>query len=403
MPSFCSALALPEPFCCLHTLVLHLFLGGLERWPSEGHESGTGRGTPVPSGLRGPREGKDVPDPQAGAALKAPGHRGADLPTLPQGAQPHGHLRPGTLRLPGQCPASASQAPGGVQHRPWGRCSLRNKGCLWSCKPRSVSLFSDTVQWLLGQDGSAPSTPSRCPPHRRGCPRLAVFHTPTLFSWAEDPLAPQDRGDQCGQKAARARPWACMSPQAPLPGSGHRSSQPRGPVNPLNPDPQPSHLCLQGAPAAATLQGQPRAAGGAPGPAGPAGLRGGSCLSVPGVGGGGVAVCLTALGFRPPAPPRGPPDTLPAPCGHIHRTAGSLHVHTGRLGTPTALSPGGRGSRVRVARRQAAAAPAGWRLPASSWPTCLEGRLVPGEALAPARLARGGVRESGSKAAGLRP
>lgn len=57
-------------------------------------------------------------------------------------------------------------------------------------------------------------------------------------------------------------------------GSGHPSSQPQGPVDPLSPDPQPSRLRLQGAPAAAALQGRPRAAGGAPGPAGPAGTLG---------------------------------------------------------------------------------------------------------------------------------
>lgn len=78
-------------------------------------------GAPVPPGLRGPREGEDI---------QAWGHQGVDSPTLPRGAQPYGHLCPATLRLPGKCPASASQAPGGVQHRPWGRCSRHNKGCL---------------------------------------------------------------------------------------------------------------------------------------------------------------------------------------------------------------------------------------------------------------------------------
>lgn len=114
--------------------------------------------------------------------------------------------------------------------------------------------------------------------------------------------------------------------------SSHPSSQPQGPVDPLSPDPQPSRLRLRGAPAAAALQGQPRAAGGAPGPAGPVGdarLLGSCCPSVPWW----VAARLTALGSGPL--PRGPPHNLLVPCGHIHRTAGPLHLHTGPLGAPT--------------------------------------------------------------------
>ncbi|XP_070334474.1 basic salivary proline-rich protein 1-like [Odocoileus virginianus] len=144
----------------------------------------------------GPREGEDV---------QAWGHQGADSPTLPRGAQAHGHLCLAALRLPGKGPASASQS-------------------------------------LVGQDGSAPGTPALWHPHRCGCPRLA--HTPTLF-WAEDPLAQQDRGDPCGQKAAPARPWARVSPQALLPGLPPPLTSASGPGGPLSPDPQPSRLRLR--------------------------------------------------------------------------------------------------------------------------------------------------------------
>lgn len=183
-------------------------------------------------------------------------------------------------------------------------------------------------------------------------------------------------------------------------GSSHPSSQPQGPVDPLSPDPQPSRLRLQGAPATAALQGQPWAAGGAPGPAGPVGTLGSWAAAAHPCCGGWLPASLPwVLGPCPGVLPTISSFSVATPTGQPALCTCTL----AHWGPDRPLPPGGRGSLVGVARRQAAAASAGWCLPASSWPTCLEGRPVPGEAWAPARLARGGVPGMGSKAAGLRP
>lgn len=183
MPSFSSALTLPEPLCCLHTLVLHLFLGGLERWPSEGHESGTGRGTPVPPGLRGAPGGQGHSRSSGWGCPEGPRLRGrgprADLPTLPRGAQPHGHLRPAALRLPGQCPASASQAPGGVQHRPWGHCSCTIKAAFEVASPVQCLCSLTPYSGWWARTALPPARPLGATPTDVGAPGpLSSTHPP---------------------------------------------------------------------------------------------------------------------------------------------------------------------------------------------------------------------------------
>ena len=111
-PSFSSVLTLPEPLCCLHTLVLHLFLGGLERWPSEGHESGTGRGTPVPPGLRGAPGGQGHSRSSGwgcpeGPRLRGGGGCGRTYPPSLEGPSPTAT----SARPPSGCQASVLLPP----------------------------------------------------------------------------------------------------------------------------------------------------------------------------------------------------------------------------------------------------------------------------------------------------
>lgn len=86
-----------------------------------GCKSGARRGAPAPPGLRG------APGGRGRSGLGSPG---GGLAHAASRGMAHGHLRLAALRLPGKGRASASQVPGGVQHRPWGRCSQHNKGCL---------------------------------------------------------------------------------------------------------------------------------------------------------------------------------------------------------------------------------------------------------------------------------
>ena len=157
--------------------------------------------------------------------------------------------------------------------------------------------------------------------------------------------------------AARLRPPLVSASGPSEPPESGPSAQP--PVPPGSP-----RRCHTAGPAPGS-RGRPRT--------GRASRAPGRLLPVRPWGGGWGGGCLPhGLGFSAPGPAQGssrhspsslwphPQDSwLPA---RAHRPAGD---------TDRALSPGGRGSRVRVARRQAAAAPAGWRLPASSWPTCL--------------------------------
>lgn len=89
---------------------------------------------------------------------------------------------------------------------------------------------------------------------------------------------------------------------------------------------------------------------------GVAGLLGSCCPPVPWW----VAACLTALGSGPL--PRGPPHNLLVLCGHTHRTAGPLHVHTGPLGARQATTSWAQGLPSR-GHSQAGSSCLGWLVP----------------------------------------
>lgn len=150
-----------------------------------------------------------------------------------------------------------------------------------------------------------------------------------------------------------------MSPQVPLPGlqpplvsasgpSGPPESRPS--AQPPAPPGSPRHCCAAGP--ALGSRGRPRTSRAG----GDAGLLGSCCPPVLWW----VAACLTALGSRPL--PRGPPHNLLVLCGHTHRTAGPLHVHTGPLGARQATTSWGRGLPSR-GRSQAGSSCLGWLVP----------------------------------------